>query len=192
MNLWQSLTGMVQVEVTSAVMQKTLEALTGQGIPIYHMEQPDPITAVFSIARPNLGRVAAYCKKHGNSLQLRGKSGLWWQAAALRKRPVVLAGLVVLLFTVLYLPTRVFFFTVEGNASVPDNRILEAAEGCGIRFGVSREGIRSEKMKNALLAALPELQWAGINTFGCRAVISVREGSLLVLWDRETGFPQRG
>lgn len=30
-------------------------------------------------------------------------------------------------------------------------------------------------MKNALLSAIPELQWAGINTFGCRAVISVRE-----------------
>lgn len=30
-------------------------------------------------------------------------------------------------------------------------------------------------MKNALLAALPQLQWAGVNTAGCVATISVRE-----------------
>ena len=30
-------------------------------------------------------------------------------------------------------------------------------------------------MKNALLAAVPQLQWAGVNTRGCVAVISVRE-----------------
>ena len=30
-------------------------------------------------------------------------------------------------------------------------------------------------MKNALLDAMPQLQWAGINTYGCRAVITVRE-----------------
>lgn len=33
-------------------------------------------------------------------------------------------------------------------------------------------------MKNALLSAIPELQWAGVNTYGCRAVISVRERTL--------------
>jgi hypothetical protein len=30
-------------------------------------------------------------------------------------------------------------------------------------------------MKNTLLEAMPELQWAGINTYGCVAVITVRE-----------------
>jgi sporulation protein YqfD len=33
-------------------------------------------------------------------------------------------------------------------------------------------------MKNALLEALPELRWAGINTYGCTAVISVSERAL--------------
>ena len=35
--------------------------------------------------------------------------------------------------------------------------------------------MRSEKVKNALLDAIPQLQWAGVNTSGCTAVISVRE-----------------
>ena len=35
--------------------------------------------------------------------------------------------------------------------------------------------VRSEKVKNALLSSVPQLQWVGVNTSGCTAVISVRE-----------------
>ena len=35
--------------------------------------------------------------------------------------------------------------------------------------------MRSERVKNALLYELPQLQWAGVNTKGCVATISVKE-----------------
>jgi sporulation protein YqfD len=73
------------------------------------------------------------------------------------------------------LPTRVLIVEVEGNERIPDNMILDAAEYSGIAFGASRRNIRSEKIKNRLLDRLPELQWVGVNTYGCTAVISVRE-----------------
>ena len=75
----------------------------------------------------------------------------------------------------LVLPTRILFFEVSGNENIPAKQILAAAEHCGISFAASRSQVRSEKVKNELLSMLPQLQWAGINTSGCRAVISVRE-----------------
>ena len=80
-----------------------------------------------------------------------------------------------LLYASLYLPSRVLFVTVEGNETIPAQLILEKAQDCGIRFWAQRREVRSERMKNALLEALPELRWAGINTYGCTAVISVSE-----------------
>ena len=88
------------------------------------------------------------------------------------------SGILLLLILGSYLPTRVLFFQVEGNITVPTNLILETAAECGICFGASRSEIRSEKMKNALLEAMPQLQWAGINTNGCVGIISVRERAL--------------
>ena len=67
------------------------------------------------------------------------------------------------------------FIAVEGNSTIPDRQILTAAESCGIGFGASRKNVRSEQVKNELLSVLPKLQWAGVNTSGCTAVISVRE-----------------
>ena len=73
------------------------------------------------------------------------------------------------------MPSKILFVRVEGNKNVPIQLILEKAESCGIKFGASRREIRSEKVKNALLSKLPQLQWVGINTAGCVAVISVQE-----------------
>ena len=175
MNLWQSLTGLVRVSVTSAELEKSLEGLSSMGIHLYQLERTDLLTGTFWIRRPDLRQAAAFCEKQGSVLKQTGKQGLFWYFPVMLHRPVLLTGMAMLLLLALLLPTRVFFFRVEGNAILPDNRILEAAESCGIRFGVSRRSIRSEKMKNALLGALPELQWAGINTYGCLGVISVKE-----------------
>jgi hypothetical protein len=38
--------------------------------------------------------------------------------------------------------------------------------------------VRSERIKNILLSKIPELQWAGVNTYGCLAIISVRERAI--------------
>ena len=93
----------------------------------------------------------------------------------LLSRPVLLGGMGLLLAASLYLPSRVLFIRVEGNSVVDTREILAAAEACGIRFGASRREVRSEKVKNNLLEKVPDLQWAGVNTAGCVATISVRE-----------------
>jgi len=90
---------------------------------------------------------------------------------------VLIFGVLLWLFLLLYLPGRVLFVEVEGNRSVSRQLILEKAEECGVGFGAARRAVRSEKLKNALLSQIPQLQWAGVNTRGCLAVIRVEERS---------------
>jgi sporulation protein YqfD len=113
--------------------------------------------------------------KEGASVKILQKFGAYWLGAALAKRPVLLLLICILLLTTCYVPSRILFISVEGNHTIPTNLILEVAENCGIQFGTSRRQVRSEVMKNALLEKIPQLQWAGINTYGCVAVIRVRE-----------------
>lgn len=133
------------------------------------------LTLRFRLLRADYRRLLRLTQHRGEKLRLLRRKGIYWAARRLLKRPVLLLGMLFLLALVLVLPTRILFIEVEGNGSIPARQILEAAESCGIQFGVSRREVRSERMKNALLAAIPELQWAGINTSGCTAVISVRE-----------------
>lgn len=185
MDIFRSLGGMVEVIVTSADIPGILAAANGADIPIFSVHQRADLTITAQIRRQDYRALAALCSKRGVSVALQHRQGLYWIGKTLLKRPVLLLGMLLLLMVLLYLPSRVFFVRVEGNSTIPANRILEAAEGSGIRFGASRREVRSERVKNSLLGAVPELQWAGVNTYGCVAVISVRERSITELSETE-------
>jgi len=135
----------------------------------------DDLTAHFTVSRRALKQIQNMAQRKGERVEVFSHIGMFWYLWRLRKRPVLYAGMTLLLMLALFLPTRVMFVEVEGNHRMPSRLIVEAAQDAGISFGASRRAVRSERIKNELLGALPQLQWAGVNTYGCRAVISVRE-----------------
>lgn len=175
MDLYQSLAGLLRLELTSADIASTLSAFNNNSIPVSEISQIDDVTIHFTVRRSDLKRVRLLSDRRGERLRIIKRFGLIWKAYALARRPVLLTGLVMLLMMGIILPGRILFISVEGNDSIPARMILESAEKCGIRFGASRRMIRSEEVKNMLLDELPKLKWAGVNTYGCRAVITVRE-----------------
>ena len=175
MGLWQSLAGMVDVEVTSAHVEGMLAAVTDAGISIRGVQSLDPLTVRFQIPRREYTRLWKLLDRRGDGMKIIRRRGLYWRLKSLLYRPVLTVGMCLLLVGALYLPSRICFVEVEGNSTLPDRQIMEAARNCGIRFGASRREVRSEKVKNELLSALPDLKWAGVNTQGCVALISVRE-----------------
>ena len=175
MNLYLSLQGMVDAELTSADISSSLQTIAQSGIPIRSVRTVDSVTAVIRIPRKSFVKLYEHCLRRGESVKIISRQGMYWNLMHLRKRPVLVLGLLILFLSALYLPTRILNIRVEGNHTVPSRRILEAAEYSGIRFGASRREVRSERVKNRLLQQIPQLQWVGVNTRGCVAVISVRE-----------------
>jgi len=178
MSIWKSMAGMVKVSLTCADPAAALMEISSQGIVIYHaFRSEEDITTFFSIRRQDYRRLKSITDRRGYDLRLLRRGGLYWTAKGFLKRPVLLIGLAVLLYLTAWIPTRVFFIRIDGNTQIPTRMILETCEQCGISFGASRSAVRSEKVKNALLEAIPQLQWAGINTSGCVATITVKERS---------------
>ena len=175
MNFWRSLSGMVEVRITSADPAGFLSVINGSGIEVFNVYAEGDLSLHFFIRRADYRRLRRLTRKRGELLELLARDGLYWAIRRLTARPVLLAGLALLLFLTVYLPGQIYFVEVEGNTRIPSAQIIEKAADCGIAFGADRREVRSEKMKNTLLQAMPQLQWAGINTFGCRAVISVKE-----------------
>lgn len=175
MSALRYLTGAARFEVTSADIPGMLTAINDRQINISNIEQLDALRVCLTVSSANVQSLTDLLEQRGEQLKLQKRIGLFWRLRALLHRPVLILGFTMLLFAVLLLPTRVLFIEVVGNAQIPKNLILEKAELCGIRFGASRRLVRSERMKNALLDEIPQLQWAGINTDGCVAVISVKE-----------------
>lgn len=170
-----AVTGRVSVILTSADIPKFLVGVSEKGIVLYHIHQKDTLSVYAEVAHCDLNLLQSYADKKGVSVEIDVKKGLYWAILAYSKRPIFLGGCILVLLLSFWLPSKVLFVKVQGNTTIPEKRIIEQAQLCGISFGASRREVRSEKMKNSLLAAIPELQWAGINTYGCTAVISVTE-----------------
>lgn len=176
MELWNRITGTVRVELTAADPERLLGAIAAQGIPLWDVERPSVLCAAFSLRRVDRGRVAAIAEKGGGKLRILQSDGIFYTLMAWRKRPILIGTVLLLLFASVYVPGRILFVRVEGNQTVPTRLIQETAARLGLGFGVSRRGVRSEQIKNELIGAIEELEWVGVNTGGCVATITVREG----------------
>ena len=175
MDMWNVMSGTVTVELTCAAPVDTLQTIAQKGIILYHTQMLGDLRFRCEIKRKDYRNLEQLTKKRGDTLKMLHRSGLFWTIQSLFRRKILICGFLLLLLLVIYLPTRILFVRVEGNEKLSDARIIEAAEYSGIRFWSSRREVRSEQVKNTLLGALPELGWAGVNTRGCTAVISVRE-----------------
>ena len=169
MQLWWHLRGWKRLRLTSADCPARLREIS-QRITLEDICFAEELTAEFRCLGSDEKRIRI---RDGECLETVLEGGLptvmhrvwaWRRLAAF----CLLLGIMTAV-----LPTRVFFFRVEGNGELPERRILEQAEACGLTFGAARARLRSEQIKNRLLRAIPELRWAGVNTQGCTAVITV-------------------
>lgn len=178
MGMLRSLSGFYCIEITSASPAQMLESVNNIGIVLFDVTAIDELRLRVNVKRMDIGRLKSLLTSRGEHIEIVKQWGIYWNLIGLLKRPVLLIGLTILAIIALYLPTRVLFITVEGNQTVPSKFIVEKALDCGIGFWASRREVRSEKVKNALLGEIPDLKWAGVNTIGCIAVISVQERSI--------------
>ena len=173
--MWKLLNGRIRFQIVSADSASLLNALYHTDVFLENVTYVSDLELQVTICRKDYQKLIEICEKQGATAEVVAKTGAYWIFRSVLKRPVLVTFICAFSLLFCYLPSRVLFVSVTGNASVSTNQILEAAEKCGITFGASRRQVRSEKMKNALLQEIPQLQWAGINTSGCTAVISVRE-----------------
>ena len=167
--------GMLKVHLTSANISETMSAIAQAGFSVLNWDVIDELNAVFTVSKKDFKKIERILRQKGDQIEILGKTGIYWRIIHLFRRPVLLVGILILLLLNAYIPSRVLFIKVEGNSNIPTRKILEEAQKCGLSFGAERSEIRSERVKNALLESIPELQWSGVNTKGCVAVISVRE-----------------
>lgn len=167
---------MRRIRIVSADMPGIVSKASEGGIVIYHVTPVDELTWEFDSSAENYSKVKDLVENTGGQIKLIRTTGLGTIIDKLKKRPVFITFLIFILGLTLMIPNWIFFVQVEGNTNVPTNLILEVADKVGVGFGAYRRGIRSEKIKNSMCSLIPELSWVGINTKGCVATISVREG----------------
>lgn len=165
----------VRMKVICADTSGMLSRLNAHGIPLLDVRKLDELTVSFCIPQDRTKGAIELIERLGGNVSHKQLATGNLMFRSILQRPVLIMGLFIVLILTFYLPSRILFVNVIGNERISEQKIIAAASDCGIHFGAVRHEVRSEKVKNRLLAKIPDLKWVGINTKGCVAEISVRE-----------------
>lgn len=178
MNKTFQFTHKTKIVFSSADPIHVLKQLKETGVELLNIQFLDPLTVEFHVCcKPN-DSIIRLLDHYTESYQISPTFTVFTALLNLFQRPVLLIGLLFIFSLTFFLPTRILFIQVSGNNIISENEIISQAANCGLRFGSDRREIRSEIVKNHLMSKIPQLQWVGVNTYGCVAVISVREEAL--------------
>ena len=188
MGIWSSLGGMYVMQLTSAAPQQAMQALTNSGIVLSDPEMIDALTWQFCVSRTDGHIVMKMAKNRGENCRICGRKGIFWRFAQIRKRPILVLGLLGLCLLSCWIPNKVLFIHVEGNTALAQRLILQQAQDCGLYFGASTGQIRTQQVKDRLLNQIPQLQWAGVDIRGCVVTIRVKERISFVQEETQQGI----
>ena len=102
MDLYHSLSGMVEVTVICADPAQVMTMLEQKGIELRDVRMPDELTLVVLIRRRQERMLIALCEKKGLDVKITGRMGFYWKLNALWHRPVLLIGILVMLLVGMY------------------------------------------------------------------------------------------
>ena len=171
MQLWWRIRGWARMRLISADCVSRLCRISRE-IRLVNVDFHSDLEVEFDILKADMAKMAIH---EGETLEIVQTGGIPILLDKLRRWRLLTGFVLLLVALTAFFPTRILFLQVRGNAAVPAGLILERAAECGVYFGASSRELRSEQVKNHLLWAIPELRWAGVNTVGCTAVITVAE-----------------
>ena len=176
MSFWRWISGTVTLSLVAADLADAMAGISSDGIAVYDGKiQNDGMEMILTVKRQDLKKLQKLAERKGYDIRFRERNGLFLLVKASIRRPILTVSILLVLFLTFWIPQRVFFIQVQGNQNIPTRKIVEVCMNSGISFGASRVEVRSERVKNALLQQMPQLQWAGVNTAGCVATVTVRE-----------------
>ena len=176
--MWQVIwffLGVSRLRVTGASPEWMLRRLAEKRIAFRFEEKPDAFTARIVVLRRDEARAAACIRAAGCECEVTGHGGFGTVFGGLRRRPVLLALLALAIAAAVIVPKFVFFYTVEGNETVPDAQILRELDALGVGFGTYGPSIRPQELKNQMLLRIGKLQWLTVQQSGMCARVVVRE-----------------
>ncbi|NLJ15703.1 MAG: sporulation protein YqfD [Clostridiales bacterium] len=119
--------------------------------------------------------VARTAKKHGFLIRIVKKRGLYFKLNKFRNRYGLVIGMLLFFSVLVWSTNYVWDIDVEGNITIPKERILLEMEEEGIKAGIERGSSKYTEIERKVLLKIPELAWINIHANGSKLIIEVSE-----------------
>lgn len=169
------LRGQVCIRAECAFPERVLNLCGAQDLAFWDLRWESPTAFTCRLSRRDWRRLREAGKKLDCTFSVVGREGAPYFLLRFRHRQALLLGLVGCGLALFLGSFFIWEFQVEGNETVPTERILRALEKNGVGLGTFGLSLDGEEIRNHVLLDVPELVWIAVNVSGCRAEVQVRE-----------------
>lgn len=169
------LRGQVLIRAECAFPERVLNLCGAQDLAFWDLKWESPTAFTCRLSRRDWKRLRAAGKNLDCTFDLVGREGAPYFLLRFRHRQALLIGLMACALGLFLGSFFIWDFQVEGNETVPTERILRALEKNGVGLGTFGLSLDGERIRNHVLLDVPELCWIAVNVSGCRASVQVRE-----------------
>lgn len=167
--------GKLHIRITGACPEDFLFLLAKGGVIFRDYQKTDPLTAQLVIPAAKQDVAATCAKKSMCDMEILKYYGFVPSMKRMGFRLVFLVFLALLVVSVFRIQEHILFLKVEGNTTIPTQKIIRLLETEAIGFWTSYDEMDMEHIKNAVLSQLPELSYLTINKQGVVATVIVRQ-----------------
>lgn len=180
--LMNFLRGVVTLTATGPFPERLINLCAQAGIAFWAVEWLDGYTLRLTTRRETMAQLKKLAERVGCEVRVEGSRGLPDVLLRFRTRYAFLVGLTLSLCAVAILSRFILTIEVKGNERIPTAVILSQLRQLGVRPGVWGPSLDRPQLAQEAVLNLEDLAWMGMNLYGTRLEVIVRE---------ETNAPER-
>ena len=167
------LLGYIRVEVEGYYIERFINICKSKKIPIWNLKREKGIKLYLNIGIRDFRKLSAVSRKTKCKVKIKRKRGIPFILSRYKKRKLFLILLIVL-FCIIYISSK-YVWNIEYQ--VENNYILENIENdiekAGIKIGMKKDNIDTEKVINEIRLKRNDISWMGIEIRGTNIIVKL-------------------
>lgn len=184
LELKNKLSGYLVISVQGDNTEKFINLCIKNGLVLWDIRQSGK-EARLNVHIEDFYEMRPLAKKTGCRLRIVKKAGAPFLLHRLFKRRGFALGVVFFIVSLYVMSSFVWHITVQGNETIEETRILELAEQLGIKRGVLKSSLDTERLANEMTLLEDDIGWVNFTLQGTRLVIEVAEKTKLPMGNHQ-------
>jgi len=177
LRLWNYICGYVIIKVEGHFLEKFINICIRRHFFLWDIKKLGSEEMTLRISIRNFKKLRPIAKKTHCRVSIITKRGLPFVIQKYKSRKAFAAGAAVFVAIIYILTSFVWAVEVSGNEKVDTELILERLAVYGVKPGVLKYRIDTEKVANSMMMDVAELSWIGVELRGTKIKVEVAERS---------------
>jgi similar to stage IV sporulation protein len=173
--IWNILMGYVIIRVEGLSLEKFINLSASKGIHLWGIERISYTTLQARVSINGFRKLRPVLRKVRCRITIVDKRGLPFLTYRLKKRKMLVAGMIICLTLLYGFSSFVWVIEVKGTEKLDSSVIMNALHENGIEPGIWKGHINIRDLENELMIQLPQISWVGLELRGVKLVAEIVE-----------------